>query len=47
MKPEIAEYFGEKYKAQDIRVVPGHWPDFKSKEQVDEWIEMLQMIFVE
>lgn len=44
MKPEVAEYFSEKYQAQDIRVVPGHWPDFESKEQVDEWLAGLKKI---
>lgn len=39
MKKEIEEYFVLKYKDANFRVVPGHWPDFKTKEEVDEWIK--------
>jgi len=44
MNEEIRKYFLEKYFAQDMRVVPGHNPDFKSKEEVDEWIKTLETI---
>lgn len=36
---EIEEYFWQKYENASFRVVPGHWPDFQSKEEVDKWIE--------
>ena len=39
MTDEVWKYFWEKYRKCDFRVVPGHWPDFKSKEDVDKWIQ--------
>jgi L-arabinose isomerase len=39
MNQEIETYFAEQYKKAKFTVVPGHWPDFKSKEEVDKWIE--------
>lgn len=36
--PEIEDYFIEQYGKSDIRVVPGHWPVMKTKEDVDKWI---------
>lgn len=36
---EVEEYFWERYKKASFRVVPGHWPDFQSKEEVDTWID--------
>ena len=39
MTDEVWKYFLERYKKCDFRVVPGHWPDFKSKEDVDKWIQ--------
>jgi hypothetical protein len=36
---EIRTYFHEKYKELNIRVTPGHYPNFKTKEEVDKWIE--------
>jgi hypothetical protein len=35
---EVEAYFIEQYKKASFRVVPGHWPEFKSKEEVDKWI---------
>ncbi len=31
-------HFVEECKKQNIRVLPGHHPDFSTKEEVDEWI---------
>ena len=45
MTDEIKEYFIEKYKICDVKVVPGHWPDFKSKEEVNKWIKFLKSMF--
>ena len=45
MTKEVWEYFLEKYEKSNIRVVPGHWPDFKSKEAVDKWLEILNKMF--
>jgi len=39
MTDAVWKYFWEKYRKCDFRVVPGHWPDFKSKEDVDKWIQ--------
>ena len=39
MTDEVWKYFLGKYRKCDFRVVPGHWPDFKSKEDVDKWIQ--------
>lgn len=41
---EIFAYFQEQYAKTDVCVVPGHWPDFQSKEEVDVWIEGLNRI---
>lgn len=44
MTKEIEKYFLDRYKQQEYRVLPGHWPDFKSKQEVDEWIETLNKV---
>lgn len=44
ISPEIKNYFKEKYLAQDIRVVPGHWPTMETKADVDKWIGSLELI---
>ena len=36
---EVYKYFIEKYKDCKVRVVPGHWPDFKTQDEVDKWID--------
>lgn len=43
MREEAKLYFIEEYQKQDIRVAPGHWPDFATKEEVDKWIEGLRV----
>lgn len=47
MSNEIYQYFMEKYKKSDFTVLPGHWPDFKSKEEVDKWFEIINSMFNE
>lgn len=50
MTPEIKQYFQEQYSKSAFSVVPGHWmipatilvPDFKSREEVDEWIILME-----
>lgn len=44
MTEEVKKYFFEKYEASSVRVVPGHWPDFKTKEEVDEWLKVIEDI---
>lgn len=41
MTDEIKQYFLERYEQADFRVVPGHWPDFESRESVDRWMEAM------
>lgn len=45
MTKEIETYFWDKYNRQDIRVVHGHWPDFKTKEDVDKWLIFINKVF--
>ena len=42
---EIENYFYQQYENSSFRVVPGHWPEFKSKEEVDRWIELNEQIW--
>lgn len=37
MQEDIKKYFLEQYTKARFRVVPGHWPDFQSKNEVDQW----------
>ena len=39
MTDAVWQYFLERYRKCDFCVVPGHWPDFKSKEDMDKWIQ--------
>lgn len=41
---EVMAYFFEKYENASFRVVPGHWPDFQTKEEVDEYIDATEKI---
>lgn len=41
---EVMTYFFEKYNKASFRVVPGHWPNFKTKEEVDEYIDTTEKI---
>jgi hypothetical protein len=42
--PEIEEYFLDQYEKAGFSVVPGHWPDMKTKEDVDAWICFMKKI---
>lgn len=42
MKKDVYDYFIQQYEKASFRVVPGHWPDFATKEEVDRWIKMTQ-----
>jgi len=44
MTEEVGKYFMQQYNKAKFRVVPGHWPDFESKEEVDAWIEAIGSI---
>lgn len=43
-RDEVMEYFQKWYAKSDIRVVPGHWPNFKTKAEVDKWFEIQNMM---
>ena len=42
--PKIEDYFLEQYNKCGVRVVPGHWPEMRTKKDVDEWIESLKCL---
>ena len=44
MNNDVKEYFREQYKNCDFRVVPGHWPDFKNRHEVDNWISLMNLM---
>jgi hypothetical protein len=39
---EVWDYFIKRYQESSFRVVPGHWPSFQTKEEVDDWIEYIE-----
>jgi len=41
---EAGKYFLEQYQKASFRVVPGHWPEFRSKKEVDKWIKASETI---
>lgn len=41
---EIQNYFEEKYSQASFKVVPGHWPSMESKEDVDNWINVMEKL---
>jgi len=43
---EVMAYFFKRYENASFRVVPGHWPDFQTKEEVDEYIDATDKIMV-
>lgn len=43
-REEARIYFIERYKESNFRVVPGHWPDFATVEEVDDWMEKHEKI---
>lgn len=42
---DVMQYFFERYENCGFKVLVGHWPDFKSKEEVDEWIKFTDKLF--
>lgn len=47
MTKEVEEYFLEKYEKSKFTIIPGHHPDFKTKEEVDKWIKRMDSILCE
>lgn len=43
---EARKYFYEEYKKIDINVTPGHFPNFKTIEEVDKWISFMEKVQV-
>jgi hypothetical protein len=43
-RDEAKAYFFERYKDASFTVVPEHWPDFQTKEEVDEYIDTTEKI---
>lgn len=39
---EVRKYFHQEYAKINIQVVPGHYPNFKTKEEVDKLIEHMK-----
>ena len=44
MNAKVKAYFNEQYSKTGICVVPGHWPDFQTKQEVDRWLEIVQAL---
>lgn len=44
MTEDVKKYFEEKYANSKIKVVTGHWPDFKTNLEVDEWMASKEQI---
>lgn len=45
MENELLEYFLNQCEKNDIRVVPGHHPKFKNKSEIDNWVNIMQIMF--
>lgn len=45
MEKEVRKYAEERIKESKIRMVPGHYPKFDSKEQVDQWLKICEASF--
>lgn len=42
MTDEVKEYFEKKYNEASFMIVPGHNPNFKTKDEVDKWFELME-----
>jgi len=45
MEKEVHKYFIKKLKEERIRILPGHYPELKTKEEVDKWISIIKKSF--
>lgn len=45
MEKEIYKYFIKRLKEEGIRILPGHYPKLKTKEEVDKWIYVIKKSF--
>ncbi len=44
MASEIAAYFRERYLSVSWSVTPEYWPEFQSREEVDNWIASMSAL---
>lgn len=42
MDASLVKYFNQKMKTASFGIVPGHHPDFKTKEEIDTWVEKME-----
>lgn len=42
MNDDLRSYINERYEKSPVRVVSGHTPDFKSKEEVDDYFNQVE-----
>jgi len=45
MEKEVYDYFAKKLKEEGIRILPGHYPKLKTKEEVDKWFHIIKQSF--
>jgi len=45
MNKTLENYLVQKVKDTGITTVPGHWPDFKSEKEIDEYFSQAEMLF--
>ncbi|WP_161485925.1 hypothetical protein [Thermoanaerobacter sp. YS13] len=45
MEREICKYFMKRLKEEKIQILPGHYPELKTKEEVDKWISIIKKSF--
>lgn len=42
---DVKEYYNKKLQETGIRMVPGHYPVLKTKEEIDKWFSMWEKMF--
>jgi len=45
MEREIRKYFTKRLKEEEIQILPEHYPELKTKEEVDKWIRIIKKSF--
>jgi hypothetical protein len=45
MERKIRKYFVKRLKEEGIQILPGHYPELKTKEEVDKWIRIIKKSF--
>ena len=44
MEEEVYKYFIKRLKEEEINILPGHYPRFKTKKEVDKWFYIIKKI---